>query len=67
MHPRLFNVLWSIWEKRGKPTQGQVFLNGLLRSYGRQTTGLRPTEWHHMMLYRVHQKEAVYANYSRIG
>jgi hypothetical protein len=27
MHPRVFEMLSPIWERRGKPTQGHVFLN----------------------------------------
>jgi hypothetical protein len=27
MHPRLFDALEPIWEKRGQPTKGHVFLN----------------------------------------
>ena len=33
MHPRLFDVLRPIWEKRGQPTKGHVFLNRFGKPY----------------------------------
>ncbi|GLV28067.1 hypothetical protein TomTYG75_05910 [Sphingobium sp. TomTYG75] len=33
MHSRVFDVLWPIWEKRGQPTNGHVFLNRFGKPY----------------------------------
>src|SRR3546814_21051349 len=33
MHPRVMDVLRPIWEKRGQPTKGHVFLNRLGKPY----------------------------------